>query len=119
MGVYFFDTYSILHFAVGIIAYYWGMSLGWWSIINLIYECLDNIFLLNVLKKISIWPGGKKARDTLKNSLGDFVFGILGWFVAALLDMYIETNSLDLEIYKKLIKKGKKDSLLLQFFKKK
>jgi len=27
MGKYFFDQYTILHFAVGIIAYFWNVSL--------------------------------------------------------------------------------------------
>ena len=42
MGLKLFDQYTYLHFSVGIIAYFWNVSLLNWIIIHTIFEVLEN-----------------------------------------------------------------------------
>jgi hypothetical protein len=83
MGIRFSDKYSLLHFATGIIAYYWSVPFMAWFIIHLLYEYLENttngMFLIN---KISMWPGGKERADSIINSIGDQFYGLLGYALA-------------------------------------
>jgi hypothetical protein len=80
MGIYFTDKYSLLHFASGIIAYYWGISFILWFIIHLLYEYVENTNLgMKIINKIKMWPGGKEKSDTILNSIGDQFYGLLGW----------------------------------------
>ena len=84
MGKTFIDKFSLLHFATGIIAYFFGISLVMWILIHVTFEILENTnegvyFIDNYL---SFWPGGKKYPDSVINSLGDEIFAILGWLVA-------------------------------------
>lgn len=82
MGFHFYDRYSLLHFAVGIIAYYWSIS--WWVlfIIHSLFEYVENttwgIHFIN--NWFTIWPGGKDHPDAIINSIGDTFFSLLGWF---------------------------------------
>ena len=41
MGLQFFDQYMYLHFAVGIVIYYWGISLKNWIIVHSLFELLE------------------------------------------------------------------------------
>jgi hypothetical protein len=90
MGNLFFDQYSILHMASGIVAYFWGIKLNYWIIIHVLFEYLENTeigmkFINNTLK--NIWPGGKEKADTFMNSMiGDNFFAILGWCIAYYFD---------------------------------
>jgi len=65
MGTYFFDQYSILHMASGIIAYFFGFELLHWIIIHVVFECVENtdtgIRIIDTYMK-NIWPGGKKKQ---------------------------------------------------------
>ena len=83
MGIRFTDKFSLLHFAVGIVAQYWSVSFLVWFIIHLIYEYLENtprgMFLIN---NVTLWPGGKPSADTFVNSIGDQVYALLGWLFA-------------------------------------
>jgi hypothetical protein len=80
MGIYFTDKFSLLHFASGIIAYYWNISLYKWFIIHLLFEFTENRkTIIKYIDKITLWPGGKKKSDTIINSLGDQFYSILGW----------------------------------------
>ena len=80
MGFQFTDKYSLLHFATGIIAYYWGISFTFWFIIHLLYEYLENTKQgMKIINKIKLWPGGKEKADTILNRIGDQFYGILGW----------------------------------------
>ena len=80
MGIHFTDKYSLLHFASGIIAYYWGMSFILWFIIHLLFEYAENTKLgMKIINKIKIWPGGKEKSDTILNRIGDQFYGLLGW----------------------------------------
>lgn len=90
MGKYFIDQFSLLHFSVGVICYFWNISLITFTIIHLIFEILENtkkgMFFIN--NYITFWPGGKPNRDTFINIIGDNVFAILGWLIAYFLNVY-------------------------------
>lgn len=91
MGTYFFDQYSILHMASGIIAYFFGIKLIHWIIIHVLFEYIENTqygmnFINSYLK--NIWPGGKDKKDTFINSMvGDNFFAIVGWCIAYYFDL--------------------------------
>ena len=88
MGLYFFDQYSYLHFASGIIAYFWNLSVKNWLIIHTIFEILENTTIgIHFINKIfTIWPGGKPLPDSFQNILGDTFFTIMGWLSAYYID---------------------------------
>ncbi len=80
MGIHFTDKYSLLHFASGIIAYYWSISFVLWFIIHLLYEYIENTEQgMKIINKIKIWPGGKEKADKMLNSIGDQFYALLGW----------------------------------------
>lgn len=82
MGQNFVDRFSLLHFAAGVIAYFFGIPLGIWVLIHIIFEIVENtpfgIHFINTYLN-SIWPGGKDAADSFLNSLGDVFFSTIGW----------------------------------------
>jgi hypothetical protein len=89
MGNTFIDQYSLLHFAVGIIAYFWGISLQELFIIHLLFELIENTqFGMGIINTYfaNIWPGGKEHADLLINSIGDNFFASIGWLVAYYVD---------------------------------
>lgn len=80
MGVYFTDKFSLLHFAMGIVVYYWNISFIKWFLIHLIFELTENREkIVKYIDKIPLWPGGKKKPDTIINSIGDQFYSMLGW----------------------------------------
>ena len=90
MGSFFFDQYSILHMASGVIAYFFGIKLINWIIAHGLFEYLENtnqgINFINTYLK-NIWPGGKPKSDSFTNSmLGDNFFAVLGWCIAYYFD---------------------------------
>ena len=95
MGKKFADKFSYLHFAVGIISYYWAVDLKTLLIVHTIFELLENspygIKFINTQLK-GIWPGGKDYKDSIINNLGDTVFVVLGWLSAHLLQILLENN---------------------------
>ena len=84
MGEFFFDKYSLLHFATGIIFRYFNIPFITSLIIHTMFEFLENtkygIYFIN--KYLKFWPGGKPKKDTIINNIGDTVFFIIGYFVA-------------------------------------
>jgi len=83
MGVFFIDTYSLLHFATGIILYYFGFSFLLMTIIHIIFEVVENSnYGMMIIRNIKIWPGGKETADTLINNLGDQFYASLGWLLS-------------------------------------
>jgi hypothetical protein len=88
MGFQFFDQYTYLHFAVGIIVYFWNISLLNWVIFHTVFEILENTQIgLNIINQyIVFWPGGKQKSDTIINNIGDTVGAVLGWLSAYYLD---------------------------------
>lgn len=97
MGRYFTDQYSLLHFAVGIIMYFWGFSALFTLIIHTIFELLENtkygMFFIN--NYIKIWPGGKPYADWFINSVGDTLYTMIGFYLAK----YIDKVSSQYKIY--------------------
>ena len=52
MGFQFFDQYTYLHFAVGIIVYFWNISLLNWVIFHTVFEILENTQIgLNIINQ--------------------------------------------------------------------
>jgi hypothetical protein len=88
MGTQYFDQYTYLHFAVGIIVFFWNISLVNWVILHTIFEFLENTQIgINIINKyIVFWPGGKPKPDTIINSIGDTFGSIVGWLSAYYLD---------------------------------
>jgi len=88
MGVKIFDQYSILHFAVGILAYFWSVSFFTLIIIHILFEIIENtqvgMYFINTY--ITIWPGGKSHPDSLLNSISDTIFTGMGWMISYKLD---------------------------------
>lgn len=114
MGALFFDTYSLLHFAAGIISYYWGFNFKWWFIVNIIYEMLDNTFYM-IIDKIPKWPGGKKIKDSIVNSTSDIIFSLLGWVFARWFDISIsKTNKPFFESIQKSVIKNFKNFFVIK-----
>lgn len=83
MGVLFTDKYSLLHFASGIVAYYWNVSFVAWFIVHLIFELAENTETgMHYIRKVKLWPGGKTHPDSWLNRAGDQFYSVLGWLVA-------------------------------------
>lgn len=112
MGIEIADTFSLLHFASGIIFYYWGMTLPLWILVNVVYEILENTVMLKIIQKIPNWPGGKNFSDSIVNSTADIVFSTLGWVFASMVDTYLESKKQNIEfniLFKQVLSHGKKD----------
>ena len=80
MGTQFLDQYSLLHFASGVVAYFFGISLPIWIIINIIFEAAENSEPgMALINKLPFWPGGKLFSDSPINIAGDILSVIVGW----------------------------------------
>ncbi len=90
MGNQLFDQFTYLHFAVGVIVYFWNISLPIWFAIHTFYELFEITpvgmkFINTYFGKL--WPGeGKHVAEPLINGLGDTIGALLGWFSAYYLD---------------------------------
>ena len=88
MGHTVFDQYSYLHFASGIICYFWGFSLKALFILHVIFELVENsswgIHFIN--NNIYFWPGGKPRADAIVNQISDVIFSLIGWLSAYYID---------------------------------
>jgi len=83
MGLYFTDKYSLLHFAVGIVIYFWNITFVTWFIIHMLFEYIENTnYGIKLINNFPYWPGGKDHSDSLINNVGDHFYALLGWFVA-------------------------------------
>ena len=89
MGTKIFDQFTYLHFGVGIITYFWGITIYTWIIIHTLFEIIENtewgIYVINNI--IKVWPGGKPQSDDLINSIGDTIGALLGWGSAYYVDL--------------------------------
>lgn len=96
MGVYFTDNFSLLHFASGIIAYYWNLTFIEWLLLHIIYEIFQNsqIGLWFINHIVTVWPGGKLNYDSYINILGDLIYGILGWIFTHYYILFMYNGSL-------------------------
>ena len=88
MGNQFFDQYSLLHLASGVIAYFWDVPLPHWFVAHASFEIVENTEAgMNFINNnLTWWPGGKPRKDDFINIVGDNVAALLGWYVAAKLD---------------------------------
>ena len=88
MGLRMFDQYTYLHFATGIVLYFWNISLLNFIILHTIFEILENTKLgINIINKyVVFWPGGKPKSDSIINVFGDTIGAIIGWISAYYLD---------------------------------
>lgn len=83
MGVFFSDRFSLLHFATGIIAYYWSLTFVQWFVIHVVYEVIENTtWGMKLINNITIWPGGKSKSDTITNQIGDQFYAMIGWILS-------------------------------------
>ena len=89
MGFKAFDQYSLLHFSMGVVAYFWSISLFVLIVIHIVFEYVENTqWGMNIINTYFIrwWPGGKPYPDNLLNQASDVVFSVIGWLVAYYLD---------------------------------
>lgn len=89
MGLLLFDQYSYLHFAVGIIFYFWNISFNKSLLLHTIFELGENTIMgMKLINNFSFWPGGKNYRDSNINIIGDTIAFIIGFISARFLDNY-------------------------------
>lgn len=90
MGEGCLDRFSWLHFATGMIAYYWGVNFWVALLVHIIFEILENTEIgMKFITNIKIWPGGKAKADSFLNStICDNAFFVFGYGVAYLLHKY-------------------------------
>ena len=90
MGYLLFDQYTYLHFAVGIITYFFDIHLTTLILFHTVFEFSENTqFGMNVINTyMPFWPGGKPKADGFLNMFGDTIGVVLGWITAYLLDYY-------------------------------
>jgi hypothetical protein len=89
MGLRAFDQYSLLHFAVGVLAYFWSISFFITIVIHILFEFIENTPVgMNLINTYFLewWPGGKTHPDNLLNSTSDTIFTGIGWLVSYHLD---------------------------------
>ncbi len=90
MGKTFYDQYSLLHFAVGILFYFWGFSLHGTLILHTMFELTENTeFGMSLINRyLTFWPGGKNYADSNINQIGDTFFAVIGYLIARQLDNF-------------------------------
>jgi len=102
MGKLLFDQYTYLHFATGIIIYFWGIKFKNLIYFHILFEFIENttygMYFIN--KYLVFWPGGKPHSDYFINIIGDNIGAILGWLSA----YYLDNLGEKLNWYKKHIK---------------
>jgi hypothetical protein len=88
MGTKIFDQFTYLHFAAGIVAYFWGLTLKSWFILHIIFEIAENtpIGIKFINSYFKLWPGGKPKADSFINIVGDIIGAKIGWISAYYLD---------------------------------
>jgi hypothetical protein len=91
MGFRLLDQYSLLHAAVGVVAYYWSLPFLVAIAIHTVYEYVENTATgITLIQKYGgiYWPGGKHEPDALVNIVGDTLVFSVGWLSAFVLDAY-------------------------------
>ena len=88
MGNQLLDQYSILHFATGVVAYFWGVELPTWVVAHVSFELLENTEggMEFINSNLTWWPGGKPRADEFLNIVGDNLSAVAGWWCASQLD---------------------------------
>lgn len=97
MGFRWLDQYSLLHAAVGVVAYFWNIPFWPAFLIHVAFELAENSgpgvrFLQYMTDKQRAyrlpWPGGKTEPDSMENQMGDNLTFAGGWLLASALDTY-------------------------------
>lgn len=87
MGEYFLDQYSFLHFAVGVVLYFWNIPIFWATLVHAAFEWFENTaFGIDLINNVGAWPGGKPKADSFVNIVGDNVAFVAGFTAAYGLD---------------------------------
>ena len=87
MGKLLFDQYSLLHFSVGSVAYFWGVNFIPLLIAHTVFEGVENTQVgIKFINNLPLWPGGKRVEDSGINIIGDTISVVAGWTVAWQLD---------------------------------
>ena len=89
MGYKIFDQYSLLHFASGVICYFYGIKFSTSVMLHTLFEIVENTKLgMHIINTyLTFWPGGKPKADSFINSIiGDNLSFALGWLAASTLD---------------------------------
>ena len=94
MGYRLLDQYSLLHFATGIVLYFWNIPFLVAVVGHVIFEAIENTRAgMDFINKYFIypgyfsWPGGKNKADTALNQFGDNLTFAVGWLIAAYVDV--------------------------------
>ena len=94
MGTKLLDQYSLLHFAVAVIMYFWNIRFIPGLIIHLLFEIIENTQTgMDMINKYIIhpgyfsYPGGKNKKDSYMNILGDNISFIAGWILSYILSV--------------------------------
>lgn len=86
-----FDQYSILHFATGVTAYFWGLGPWGWFFTHLAWEGFENSAVgIQMVNKYWFWPRRKCkfVQDSISNTVGDNISAHAGYWCAKWLDEY-------------------------------
>jgi hypothetical protein len=96
MGKYMIDQFSLLHFAAGIIAYFWGFSALHTFLLHIVFEWAENtkIGIHFINKYFTFWPGGKPYADSLMNQVSDTIMTMIGWYLSLVADSLSEEKHL-------------------------
>lgn len=90
MGIHLIDQYFLLHFAVGVVVYFWAMPFWVWMAIHTAFELTENTIPgMALINSFPLWPGGKPQADSTRNIVGDSLAAALGWWAAQSLDVYM------------------------------
>ena len=88
MGNQFLDQYSLLHYATGVMAYFWGIPPIPFFLAHATFEAVENaqqgMDFIN--RNLTWWPGGKPRADSFTNVVGDNLSAFLGYYSAYKLD---------------------------------
>jgi len=95
MGIHFTDQFSLLHFATGIIAYFWQLSFMNWFFLHILYELFTNTrYGIYFINHYTFWPGGKLDYDTSINVIGDQTWALIGWLFAYFITLNFYSGSM-------------------------
>ena len=88
MGLNFLDQYSLLHYATGVMAYFWGIPPVPFFLAHVTFEVVENTEagMEFINKTLTWWPGGKPRADSFSNIVGDNLAAIAGYYCAYKLD---------------------------------
>ena len=89
MGNLFLDQYSLLHYATGVMAYFWGIPPIPFFLAHVGFEAAENTEsgMEFINRNLTWWPGGKPKPDSFTNILGDNISALFGYYCAYKLDV--------------------------------